>query len=444
MLTQRLDSFDILTRLTATAIVFYFAMYFVQVSSNEIDIITVSFIILTGQSLFGCFFISKNCSLGSLYFIFSAIFFSIVPMLEYLNGVIYWTTLSFDISAYFIVNYFLIIYNFMFLFVYIYFYKELRVIKLEEFKESINFLKQRLNILFIISLIALFTKLYLVDFSIFGILFRGASTSGSITGPTKLIAETFSVYVPLIIFSIVSLSPNLSRAVKAVFFLFLLINVFPLGNPRFVVASVYIPLFIMLYPKVLLGIRFSILMIFSIVVVFPFLDKFRYIKDFSEFSLAPSFDFFFKGHFDSYQSLLRVVSENYVTWGNQLLGNLFFFIPRSIWPEKSAGSGYTLANDLNYFFSNISMNLFGEGYINFGMIGLILYSVFFLFAVFKLDSYKGQGKVVKFTTLFLFGYLVMVLRGDFLTIYSQLVSVLLYSFILFRLVSTRVKWHNKP
>lgn len=87
---------------------------------------------------------------------------------------------------------------------------------------------------------------------------------------------------------------------------------------------------------------------------------------------------FKEGHFDSYQSILSVLNSEIITYGNQLLGVLLFWVPRSIWSNKPIGSGAFMAEITNLDFSNISMNYFAEGYINFGVFGMFLFLLVWL------------------------------------------------------------------
>ncbi|WP_348689892.1 hypothetical protein, partial [Paramuribaculum intestinale] len=74
--------------------------------------------------------------------------------------------------------------------------------------------------------------------------------------------------------------------------------------------------------------------IFGILFVFPFLNQGRTVTSISELevSIIPDYEMFLTGHFDTFQNGLRVIRDNYVTYGEQLLGVILFWFPRSIWP----------------------------------------------------------------------------------------------------------------
>ena len=72
---------------------------------------------------------------------------------------------------------------------------------------------------------------------------------------------------------------------------------------------------------------------------------------------------------------IRYVRENGITWGNQLLNIILFFIPRGIWKNKPITTNVLIASAQNQKFTNLSCPLTAEGYVNFGIEGLMLYCI---------------------------------------------------------------------
>ena len=137
--------------------------------------------------------------------------------------------------------------------------------------------------------------------------------------------------------------------------------------------------------------------------------------------LAHSFrENYLSGHYDAYQntvSAFNYVAEYGITWGKQLLGAALFFVPRAIWPNKPIGTGAMLMQELDqFYFTNVSASLMLEGYINFGIIGIILFGFIAGFVGHTLDHayWKEKRKwalirVIYPFTIFQFFFM---LRGD--------------------------------
>ena len=155
----------------------------------------------------------------------------------------------------------------------------------------------------------------------------------------------------------------------------------PLSGARSIIFFLYFGLFIILarhkmsaHPKLFGGILFA--GIFGSEVqnlVRSFFDSG------SDFALA-GVNYFFQGHFDGFEMLGHTISHvnsQGVEFGSQLLSAVLFWVPRSLWPDKSIGSGdfiafEHLAKTEFVDFANFSMPLVGEAYLNFGMLGVCL------------------------------------------------------------------------
>ena len=139
--------------------------------------------------------------------------------------------------------------------------------------------------------------------------------------------------------------------------------------------------------------------------------------------------------YDSWAMGMAVIdyAEHFgVTYGRQLLGSILFFVPREFWKGKPIGTGAFVAEKrlmtrYQMWFSNLSCPLFGEAYINFGIVGVIIFG--FVLGLlgkimdFRLDttnklSYKDSLKV--YICLFMF----FMLRGDLMSSFAYLVGTL--------------------
>lgn len=105
-----------------------------------------------------------------------------------------------------------------------------------------------------------------------------------------------------------------------------------------------------------------------------------------------------------------------MTWGHQLLGSLFFFVPRAWWPGKPVGSGYHVAESAGFQFLNVSAPFWSEGLINFGVPGVFLFMTGLGGCMKRLDVRAAHGYGYS-TIIFAYmsGFLVLLLRGDLMT-----------------------------
>ena len=186
------------------------------------------------------------------------------------------------------------------------------------------------------------------------------------------------------------------------------------------VAALYLPIVFLLFPVLVRSFVFPLLLIFGIFYVFPFLNKFRH----SGLGSWEVDNWLFEGHFDSFQSYILVVNGDLITYGKQLFGAIFFFIPRSFWEGKPIGSGRLLAEENSLVWLNASANLYTEGYVNFGYFGVVLVALILGWVCAKLDvafryqfAQMTEKQSAVYTPLFLIliGSVFLFLRGDLLT-----------------------------
>ena len=169
------------------------------------------------------------------------------------------------------------------------------------------------------------------------------------------------------------------------------------------------------------GNYFALLLCFGVLVVFPLLNLFRYYSDDVTFDVTSCFSQFTDMNFDAYSMMMRVIKDDIITYGNQLLGALLFWVPRSIWPSKPIGSGFYVAEQTNLSFNNISMPFWGEGYINFGYFGVALFAIALAVFIARIDSkfwnitVKQERNLDTILYYLLLGLLMFVLRGDMMS-----------------------------
>lgn len=227
-------------------------------------------------------------------------------------------------------------------------------------------------------------------------------------------------------------------------FLFMTLTVFPTGLARNAAAMYWIPVFIVICRKWITGRRFLWVMILGIFVLFPALDVFKRFS--GDLSFEVGLDYLDSINFDASQIFMSTIKSDFVSGGRQLLGALLFFVPRKWWPEKPVGSGHELVDINHGYFNNVSMPFFSEGYVNFGFLGIIIFTI--VLAVFckKMDTYYwvnrnphalGQGYY-----LVLLGAIIFIMRGDLMSSFAYTTGVCVsYAAVVY--LTTKINWLRK-
>lgn len=199
----------------------------------------------------------------------------------------------------------------------------------------------------------------------------------------------------------------------ALFTLFLAANPIT-GMARFQAAALYIAVLLALMPRMWSqrGLMIGLLFLGTFLIL-PILDKFRNFTD--DTTLSYSISFIYDGHFDGFQMFALSLEEGGITWGRQLIGALLFFVPRAIWADKPVSSGTFLANASDLGFDNISFTFFAEGYINFGIFGVVIFAIALGWFTAKYDTrFQQQGTSCRGLIYYHFagGLLFFLMRGS--------------------------------
>ncbi|WP_153638089.1 O-antigen polysaccharide polymerase Wzy [Prolixibacter sp. NT017] len=409
--------------------------------SSQVDILFSLEAILISFSLF---YLRKTpFSLFQIFHLFFFIFFCIAPIAQFHHGTIMWKrTNIFTLSDYTIAILYIILIIVIFNISYIISYKIIKIKQSTEHKFSKLSTKHEF-ILISVSLISFFIVLAWNDFNYFSVLFRGGvfATKINIESTSLVLIIRFFIR-PIGIFLFLLAK---QRGVKHNISLFVLgfiaiITAPPTGMPRFAAACLYLPIVLTFFPFFQRKNRIVILLLFGLLFIFPLLNNFRHFSGNQNISIFANFDtMFLSGDFDAFQNFMYVVKYNIITFGHQLAGVLLFWVPRSIWPSKPIGSGFYIADLLNLQFNNISMPFFGEAYINFGFLGLIIFASTIGYTLAYVDKYYTNN--YKKNNLFnifyfvLFGLLFYMQRGDLINSFSYLCSFSLLYFIFSRLIN---------
>lgn len=276
-------------------------------------------------------------------------------------------------------------------------------------------------------------------FNIPMLMFRGEAVSRvaelQVSKSSNLLMQNFIRPIPFACFMICMLSKTKRRYCIYTFVLTLL-TVFPTGMPRNAAAMYWIPIMCLCISKYLKNNVFMWTMITGLFVVFPFLSQFRSVSNYDDSKFSWSMDFLNQMDFDASQIFIASMKTELITFGHQLLGALLFFVPRSIWISKPGGSGALLVREQNGYWTNVAMPFFSEGYVNFGLFGILIFTVFIGWLCAKLDVIywnkwmKNNNYLTGIYLIFL-GAIIFIMRGDMMSSTAYTVGIMVsYAFCL--------------
>ncbi len=205
----------------------------------------------------------------------------------------------------------------------------------------------------------------------------------------------------------------------------------PLLEKRNALGPIYLTIIFFLLPKLMSSNARAIgLMSAALIIVFPLMtiithkknadiDTLLYGAQESNYSEMIT-NVFTELHYDAFSNVAASISyfeHMNVTYGKQLLGSVLFFFPRNMWQGKPWGSGQEIGNYLtnNYlmWFNNLSMPLVGEGWMNFGFFGVIIFAIALAYVVNLFSKWFNSGMFTKQLAAVYFSFhLIFLLRGD--------------------------------
>jgi hypothetical protein len=115
---------------------------------------------------------------------------------------------------------------------------------------------------------------------------------------------------------------------------------------------------------------------------------------------------------------LEYVESQGLSLGFQALSAFLFFVPRGIWESKPISTGELvgeyLIDQYDFSYSNLSNPLVSEGYINFGIIGVILAAILLAIVTIKfIEWLNSPNELKKILAYYLAIHFIFLLRGDF-------------------------------
>ena len=406
------------------------------------------------------------------FVVFNYLFFFLAPIFQissmnYLNFR-FPNDFAYSDSSVVIANILILIFNLVFILSYL-FFKENKLDSNEEQSFEPNFKYNTPLVILALLVICFFITLlnyeYLLnDISNSVYVIKDESTS------SLLLKKKFLFFIPLagIVIALKYLQTRNKINRNTVFILFFLIlflillvffkNTFT--EKRNTLGPIYISLIYLFFPKLLnSNAKFFLFMFLAMVVVFPLSSTLTHIDASLEQIFAEPeliYDSFLRFgsisgafeslHYDAFANIMATVE--YVklyglSWGYQLLGVCLFFIPRSLWLTKPLSTGELIGNYLfdttPRNFTNLSNPVVSEGFINFGLIGIVALAILLAFFMIKFIVWLKTNDCLKQFIAFYFAvHLMFLLRGDLTNGFSYfigpLVSILLLPKLLIRII----------
>jgi hypothetical protein len=116
---------------------------------------------------------------------------------------------------------------------------------------------------------------------------------------------------------------------------------------------------------------FTALGLIATLIIYPIANYFRGNRE-TDFSVDA--ETFTTNDFDGFQMVVNTITYVHdvgLGWGTHILSALGYFIPRSLWQGKEVPASLDVASHASYSFTNLSMPVHMEFYLEFGWVGLI-------------------------------------------------------------------------
>jgi hypothetical protein len=420
------------------------------------------FFILTNLSIifiltFKIFCIKKNISIKSIIYIFLLYFFGLSPIYQLNNNFYIWGTyLTKDEVLFSNLTIFLIL---LLLEIFsrpiikknytdlqgISNNDNLNLIKIVNSIEiDMSFRKQ--FSLFILSLCLFILFFYSYNFNYFNLLYRINDSEDGFNGSVLFYLFISYIIRPLIfnLFIISIFYKKKSKLIFTLLFFLAIISVFPTGVPRFFSATMYLTLFYLFSLKYLkINLSLPFILSLGLIFIFPFFDFFRWAavgNDLSNYVFNLDLA---SGNFDAFGMFTLALNRGTIVFGKNIITAFLFFIPRSLWLDKELGSGAKISGELDLELDNISMPYFAEGYLAFGIFGLIFITIIIAVYSTKIDNkiyhiikyyynnFNPMYLILYFNLVFLIFY---IMRGDFLSSFAYLIGISFSNLILFKII----------
>ena len=393
----------------------------IKIENRRIDVLVIiTFLAILLISLYEIYKDKMPYSLNKTFWYFNLIFYFIAPLIQYLSNYYEWGY-SLSNEDYIWGNCLILLSMLVYLLV----YRRVKKINIKATGNiKINVKNTTIIILFFVSIVCFVIAIKNIGLSS---LFSRSENSYNLVGDSMFntIFTHLLKCIPVYAFVISYLQNGKLNFLNMILLFEIFILNFPTSTTRFWMGAIFIGIFLLVFNKKSLNNRiYDIILLVTFTVIFSFLYIFKFydldyiLKEGIKFeTLTESYN---SVDYDAYS--ITPTSKHYVenfgyVNGRQLIGTIFFMIPRSIWTSKPYPSGSMLAEAQGQHYTNISCPFIVEGYLNFGIFGIIIFQLILGLICRKLDSLywnknsKNFGICYKILYPFLMGFLIYAERG---------------------------------
>lgn len=366
---------------------------------------------------------SRPVSLNKVFLYFNLFFLCIAPLMQYISGINLWNY-KLSSSVYNYTNILILIWILVFeLFQTIFAKKYRKKRKLVTYE--VKYKRKVLLLLEVLTVLCLGYMIKSVSFT--GLFVRSDNYLNLDSAATIQIVmglcRSVPVYTAIYAYYYTKMKKKNWMIVAFPLFATVLLN-FPTSVARYWLAIVYIGLLLVVYEKKFRSRTFDFIIIIIFVIVFPVFQLFKWngLEILSNINVVTDklSAIYNNADFDAYSMFARTilyVKENGLDLGRQWLSIIFFIIPRSIWTSKPFPTGQLISSEQGQDFTNLSCPLIAEGYLAFGIVGIIILSALFSWISCYMDFAKmkngyNEQSILNFIYPFLIGIYIYLQRGS--------------------------------
>lgn len=430
-------------------VVLILALIFVvtdNVANKKSMYIIGGFILMIMLSTYSIIKDVRILSINKVIWYFCLLFMGIAPLCQYVSDYYPWNYKVYESeieSAQYITIIFYIIYFVFYNYVFNRLKTENRPISRLLCKEC-SFSSFSKNVIFILAIVLFLALLELEGFQ--NLFVRSENNVDIANSTLRFVVKKYLSAFPAMACALCLLDKEKSEGKVKIIILFLItfISNFPTTTPRYWMGTLFLGIFAIKFLKRVDSRKLDFIVIAIIVIIFPFFYIFKFNTFYSVMQngvkysgVVNSFNTVDYDAFSITTRAIRYVNENGITWGNQLLNIIFFFIPRGIWKSKPITTNTLIASSQGQTFTNVSCPFPAEGYVNFATVGIIVYAIVlalyssFFDKVFWEKSEDGKVNLINQIYPFLGIIIFYVSRGPLQPSFIQTIAMILPTLTIF-------------